>query len=180
MAAHEPDMPIVNLELGQALMRQGRYREAVPVLRSAAEKEPTSPFPHYQLGLTLIQLEQFDAALQEMKAAAACTPNSAQYHFYVASLETRTLNLPEAKKEYEKAIELDPNYFDAYLNYGRVLLMEGHADEGLVKLAQAVKLRPQSPEAHTSLAEGYAQIGETAKANRERALAEHLTEDTNP
>jgi choline-sulfatase len=180
LAADERDIPTIDLELGQALFHQGQYREAVPVLRSAAEKDPTSPFPHYQLGLTLIQLEQFSDALQEMKAAAACTPNSAQYHYYVGSLETRMLNLAEAEKEYEKAVELDPNYFDAYLSYGRVLLMEGHVDAALVKLVQAVKLRPQSAEAHSSLAEGYTQIGQTAKANRERALAKRLTEDTDP
>ena len=180
LATQEPDMSMVDLELGQALARQGRQQEAMPFLRAAAEKDPTSPFPHYQLAVNFIVLEQFSAALQEMRAAEACAPNSAQYHFFVASLQARILNLPEAEKEYDEALKLDPNYFDAYLNYGRVLLMEEHPDAALSKLLQAEKLRPQSADVHTALAELYVQIGDVAKAQRERALLKRLTENDMP
>ncbi len=180
LAAQEPDMPMLDLQLGKALARQGRQQEAVPFLRAAAEKDPASPFPHYQLAVNFIVLEQFSAALQEMKAAEACAPNSAQYHFFVASLQTRILNLPEAEKEYEEALKLDPDYFDAYLNYGRVLLTEEQRDAALSKLLRAEKLRPQSEEVHATLAELYAQIGEAAKAEHERAVLKKLTEDDRP
>ena len=180
LAVHEPDMAMVDLELGQALARQGRDQEAVPFLRAAAQKDPTSPFPHYKLAVTFIVLEQFSAALQEMKAAEACAPNSAQYHFFVASLQTRTLNLPEAEKEYERALQLDPDYFDAYLNYGRVLFMEERPEAALSKLLQAAKLRPKSAEVHTSLAELYGHMGEAAKARRELAILKRLEQDDSP
>jgi Flp pilus assembly protein TadD len=58
------------------------------------------------------------------------------------------------------------------------MLMEGKTDAALSKILQAAELRPLSAEAHMSLAAIYAQIGEIAKANRERALLKQLTEDS--
>jgi predicted Zn-dependent protease len=72
------------------------------------------------------------------------------------------------------ALKLDPDHFQANLRYGRMLFLEGHADAALAKLARAVKVNPDSAEAHGFLADAYQQLGQVENANRERAAAEQL------
>lgn len=174
----DPDAAAAYLEFGQALMHRKQYRDAVPLLRSAAEKFPDSMVTHLELGKALVSTGQFEAALPEMRAAAALKPESAQLHFYVAAVQTRLKHLPEAVSEYEKALELDPDHFDANLTYGRLLLLQGHPDAALPRLGRAVKVNPESPEAHRALADVYEKLGQVENAARERAEAEQLKPQT--
>jgi arylsulfatase A-like enzyme/Flp pilus assembly protein TadD len=170
----EPDMGSGYLELGRALVHIKRDEEAVPVLRTAVEKLPDSGLAHYEFGLLLVKTRDWEAALREMQSAVVCTPGSALMHFDLAAIQTRLKHLPEATKEYEKALELDPDYFQANLTYGRLLLLEKDPDAALPKLARAVKVNPDSAEAHSFLADAYQQLGQVENANRERAAAAQL------
>jgi Tfp pilus assembly protein PilF len=129
---------------------------------------------HYELGLLLVKTHDWEAALHEMQAAVVCTPGSALMHFDLAAIETRLNHVPEATKEYEKALQLDPDYFQANLTYGRLLLLEKDPDAALPKLMRAVKVSPDSAEAHEFLANAYQQLGQAENAERERAKAEQL------
>ena len=180
MAAHESDVPQVYLQLGQALIHLKRYEEAIPFLRTAAEKAPQSSESYYQLGVAYVNLEQYRNALEAMQAAVTRNPNSPQYHLRVAYLQNQLLNLPEAEKEYKKTLELDPEYFEAHLEYGKSLELQGRIKAAVAEFAEAAKLRPESPEPHTSLAEIYAQIGDVTKADRERALVQRLRDNRIP
>jgi tetratricopeptide (TPR) repeat protein len=146
----------------------------LPILRRAVEKLPDSSTAHYQLGLALAKTGQWEAALSEIQAAAERNPTSAQMHYYLAAVHNRLQHLPEAAAEYEMALKLDPNHFQANLRYGRMLFLEGHADAALPKLAHAVMVNPDSAEAHAFLADAYQQLGQVENANRERAAAEQL------
>jgi serine/threonine protein kinase/Flp pilus assembly protein TadD len=63
-------------------------------------------------------------------------------------------NFPEAEREFEKAIELSPNYPNSHDGYGFYLKAVGRHAEAIEKCKQAQKLDPLSPFAHVSL--GYA------------------------
>jgi choline-sulfatase len=162
------------LEFGRALNHRQKYQEAVPILRTAVEKMPESSMAHYELGLALVKLEQWEAALPEVQAAVDHKPDSAQLHYDLAVVSSHLKHLPEAAKEYEKTLELDPDHFEANLMYGRLLLLEGHPEAALPKLSLAVKVGPESAEAHGFLAVAYQRLGKTADAERERAEAVKL------
>ncbi len=53
-------------------------------------------------------------------------------------------NRAEAERELRKAIELNPNYSTAYLNYGLSLLTESRFDDALTQLRKAKQLEPTS------------------------------------
>jgi arylsulfatase A-like enzyme/Flp pilus assembly protein TadD len=162
------------LEFGKSLVHLGKYQDALPILRSAVEKLPDTSTAHFQLGLALAKTGQWEAALPEIQAAAERNPTSAQMHYYLAAVHNRLQHLPEAAAEYEMALKLDPDHFQANLRYGRMLFLEGHGDAALPKLAHAVKVNPDSAEAHAFLADAYQQLGQVENANRERAAAEQL------
>lgn len=162
------------LEFGKALIHLQKYSEALPVLRGAVEKVPESSSAHYQFGLALARTGQWEAALPEMKAAVEHDPASAQMHYYLAAVENRLKHLPEAASEYEKALQLAPDHFQANLRYGRLLFLEGDAAAALPKLSRAAKVEPTSAEAHVFLADAYQKLGQVQNANRERAKAAEL------
>ena len=162
------------LDFGRALIHNGEYQEAVPILRNAIEKAPDSSLAHSELGIALIKQGQWDAALPEMQAAVDHQPTSAKFHFYLAGVHVRLNQFPEAAKEFEKALELEPDHFQANLTYGRLLLREGHLDAALPKLSRAAKLVPDSAEAHAFLAVAYEKLGQTQNASEERAKAARL------
>jgi arylsulfatase A-like enzyme/Flp pilus assembly protein TadD len=168
------DAGIAYLEFGRALLHREQFKEALPILRTALEKLPNSSMAHYELGVALAKTEQWDAALPVLQAAVKEKPISPQLHFDLATVYLHLKEMPEASKEYEKTLELDPDHFQANLTYGRLLLLEGHPDSALPRLSQAVKVDPESEEAHGFLAVAYQKLGQVQDAERERAKAAQL------
>jgi arylsulfatase A-like enzyme/Tfp pilus assembly protein PilF len=170
----EPDMASGYLELGRALAHRKQYQEALPLLSTATEKLRDSGIAHYEYGLALIAAGQWEAALGEMQAAVVCTPNSALLHFDLAAVDIHLKHIPEATAEYEMALKLNPDYFEANLIYGRLLLQQGRAAAALPRLSKAAKVEPKSADAHWFMAKAYQQLGEEQDAERERAKAVQL------
>ena len=138
------------------------------------EKMPDSGMAHSELGLLLIRMGQWQPALAELRAAVVCTPGSALFRFDVAAVYTHLKQVPEASVEFEKALEIDPDYFEANLTYGRLLLSEGQTDAAVAKLTRAVKIAPDSADAHAFLAEAYDKLGQAQNASEERMKAARL------
>ena len=138
------------------------------------QKKRRTGTAHSELGLLLIKTGQWQGALTEMKAAVACVPASPLFHFQLAAVYMHLKQLPEASSEYEKALAIDPGYFEANLMYGSLLLSKDHADAGLSKLTRAVNNDPNFPEAHAFLAEAYEKLGPTRNSSEERAKAAQL------
>jgi tetratricopeptide (TPR) repeat protein len=65
-------------------------------------------------------------------------------------------NLTESNKEFQRAIELDPNYATAHQWYGNGnLLTMGRFDEGIAEMKRAEELDPLSLVINTALGNGY-------------------------
>ncbi|MGH7889728.1 MAG: tetratricopeptide repeat protein, partial [Thermodesulfobacteriota bacterium] len=60
--------------------------------------------------------------------------------------------LGKALSEYQKAIDLDPNYASAYTDLGITLLYMNKLDESMAKLKKAISLNPNYPDAYYHLA----------------------------
>ncbi|MGQ0542982.1 MAG: tetratricopeptide repeat protein, partial [Blastocatellia bacterium] len=84
-------------------------------------------------------------------------------------------NWTDAEKSLQRAIELDPNYSDAFLRYGYFLTNFGRFDEALEKLGKARELNPLSPivQANTGLAYLCARQYPQAIEQLERTAAEN-------
>jgi Tfp pilus assembly protein PilF len=99
---------------------------------------------------------------------------SAMMHFYLALVYQRTSRDPEAEKEFQGALRLDPNHFPANLLLGRLLVGQQRPAEALPYLRKAVKLRPDSIDAHGFLSNAYRELGQDTNARREFSEAERI------
>lgn len=68
----------------------------------------------------LLADEKQDQAIGLLEEAIANEPEKAEYHFVLGTAKDKIKDIAGAQVAYEKAIELNPEYFDAYFNLGAV------------------------------------------------------------
>lgn len=128
-------------------------------------------------------------AVAEAEAALERNPDSAGANFVYFAAKGRLLladglarNLMELReldrKHLDRAIELDPKYFNALAAKGGVLLdlprlLGGDPAEGLRLLKQANALNPGGPGTRISLAKALARNGQVEEARKHVRIAAH-------
>ena len=78
----------------------------------------------------------------------------------------------EAIAHYRRALEINPDYFEAHHNLGVVLFGRGQVDEAVIHYRKALNINPDCLEARCNLGTALASRGqvEEALANYEKAL----------
>src|SRR5438132_715070 len=71
--------------------------------------------------------------------------NRAAAHFTLGVLRQMQNRLPEAQKEFETAVSLDPSNARAQLHLGETRLFLGEPEAGIAPLEQAIRLAPDGP-----------------------------------
>ena len=78
----EPDKASIREELGRALFRSQRYREAAAEFGAVAESAPTNDYAHFCLGRALQQLGRHGEACRPLAIAACLRPERPEYRRY--------------------------------------------------------------------------------------------------
>jgi tetratricopeptide (TPR) repeat protein len=100
--------------------------KALALVRQAKERFPENPdFPKYEIGL-LIDLNRVDEAKVGLEKAVQNEPDNKIYHFYLGYVNSRLEHWDEAKKNFENALKIDPNYFDAQYYLAQVYLIDAN------------------------------------------------------
>ena len=76
---------------------------------------------------------------------------------------------------YKEAVELDPNYFDAWHALGMAYLRAGRVQDAIAAGKRAVEINSNDMLAHTSLSMYYLKAGDKAAAEKEKGLATVLS-----
>jgi len=91
-------------------------------------------------------------------------PKTAQEHFNVAVNEDHQNQLDKAIAEYQKALELQPNWALAHFRMAQDCQKQGHTDEAIEHWTLATKYDPQFYAAYDMLSAAYAREGNLKKA----------------
>jgi len=95
--------------------------KALSVVREAKAKFPkNADFPKVEIGL-LIDLKRIDEAKSGLEAAIQKEPNNKVLHFYLGYTNASLNKLDDAKKNYEDALKIDPQYFEAQLYLAKLM-----------------------------------------------------------
>jgi arylsulfatase A-like enzyme/Tfp pilus assembly protein PilF len=175
----DPNVGMVYLELGNALLQGRQTVDAIPVLRKATELMPDAGPAHARLGLALMDQKDWAGAIVEFKAALAHAhaQDDADLHLNLGIALARNSRVLDAASELETAAKLDPLSFRANLEAGRILGMQGDPAAALPYLQQAALLDPNSEDAHHFLANVYRRLGKEDDADREQDQADRLKEE---
>src|SRR5579872_1292956 len=151
-AAH-PDDPRATYLLGQMLLANNRYDEAVGLLKPEVDRLRAANADAAQVALletteasALLQLKRTDEALATLKDAAARAPDDTTVLFQYGAALDRAGRAADAEKAFRDVIAKDPLDAGA-LNYlGYMLAERGtYLDEAVSLIQRALKVEPNNP-----------------------------------
>jgi TolB-like protein/Tfp pilus assembly protein PilF len=162
--------PTENWEAHQ-LYLQGRYlwnrrtagnlKKALAYFQQAAEKDPSYALAYAGIADTYAVMPAYSAcspqdclprARTAAEKALELDDSLAEAHASLGFILIHYFEIAASTKEFERAIELNPNYATAHQWYARgALLMVGEFDHAIAEAKRAVEVDPVSPIIHADL-----------------------------
>jgi predicted CXXCH cytochrome family protein len=139
-------------QLAQALIDQGRFAQAVQVLRPAAAVPPADDGLFAELGDAYLHLRQFDLARQALQRAIEIDPEQPEARNFLGLMALKKDDAAEAEARFRDAVRYRPDYAEAYNNLGNVLAANHQYAEAAYDFQRAIAIDPQNAEAHHSYA----------------------------
>ncbi len=128
---------------------------------------PDMPNVHYAYGVYLLR-EEPDKAIEEFKKEIARSPGHVPSILQIAFEYIERSDWESAKPWAQQAVELAPREFPQRQAYGQVLLELGDVPGAIEQLETGLKVAPESPTLHFTLARAYQKAGRNEEAERER------------
>ncbi len=98
---------------------------------------------------------------------AATPAGEAKQHYNKGVEYGQQGRFDDAIAEYSKAIELDPNFAEAYSNRGNAYRALGEIQRAIADYAEAILLNPQDAGTYASRALAYTSLGKTRAAEQD-------------
>ena len=111
--------------IGSNYLALDNNEKALEFIRQASAANPTDYNLIIEEGTIYFKMGDNAKYMEKLEEAVQIKPDEAELHYVIGTiiLESEE-NLDKAKKHFEKAIELDANYANAYLNMGALLFQE--------------------------------------------------------
>src|SRR6266542_1689445 len=173
LARVAPDSPWTHQAAGEANESQGLYEAAVREYREVLAQDPRRPGIHLRIGRTLLARaaatpEEGPAAafraeaVKELEQELALDPTNATAAYELGEIHRRAGALEEARKLFEAAVEHYPDFEQAQLGLGRVLLATGKLEAAVAHLRKAIALDPENDVSYYQLSRAYQALGNAA------------------
>ncbi len=177
-----PKSPRMLAALGASLFGAALYDEAALRLCDASDLNPTEPEPYIFMGK--IERESptpLPCVERKLARFLQKRPDSplANYLYAMAVWKRQEqradpLALQEVETLLTKAVTIDTNCVDAYLQLGILYSSQHNYEKSIGFYTKAIEVDPQSGEAHYRLGVAYDRTGEPQKAKREFALHDEI------
>ena len=118
--------------LGLIAHQTEHYQEAIDLIKKAINLRPEAIFYH-NLGMVYDKLEKEEESSESFLKAISINPsylNAELAYYNIASYLKDKGNLKESLEYYNKAIEANKDFAEAYWNRGLLLLISGRLEEG--------------------------------------------------
>ena len=134
---------------------------------------PRTPNVHYLYGVFLLR-DRPDQALDAFNEELRVSPNHARAMIQIAQEVLKRGDLDAALRWASQAVQIAPRNYVGRRTLGQIKLERNDVPGAIAELEAAVKLEPDSPSVHYTLARAYQRAGRAADARRERAAFSRL------
>ncbi|MBD2451337.1 tetratricopeptide repeat protein [Nostoc sp. FACHB-152] len=109
--AIKPDDEQIILQIGNALVRQNRFAEAIATYETALQSQPDNIDIHLALGKALEKAQKWDEAINAYKYAINLNPDYSWSHKHLGDILAERGHMNEASLCYHRALQLQPRIF---------------------------------------------------------------------
>lgn len=170
----DPNFAEVHANLGSLYAQQKQWKKSISCYRKAIEINPNLASAYRNLAKVFLQSGKPKLGANCWYEALTLDINwaTAEEHFTLGNTLLDMGKLDRAISCYQRAIQLQPNYANAYHNLGEVLSVQGKWEEAIATYRQAIEFNPNFEGSHYSLGKALASLnrGEEAIACYRRAI----------
>jgi tetratricopeptide (TPR) repeat protein len=159
-----PGYGLAFLWLGNVQERQGKLEEALAAYQKAAAADPSLSEAWFRWGIVLYQQGNLSRAQKCLEKAGDDFPQAAQRWWYLGNIAQTHHQSEKALEAFHRARELDPKFFPAYVEEGRLLIDSGRPQKAAQLLAKVVQSKPKWARARYYLGLAYFRSANTAEA----------------
>ena len=175
LARVAPDSIWMHLTAGEVQETQGGYEGAIREYSAALALDPTRPGVHFRLGRVrlaraIAASDTLTDARRDFEEELRIDPSSANAAYEIAEIHRKSGEFDEARQYFEAALKFYPDFEDALVGLGRMLVTLGKPDLALPRLQQAIALNPNNEVAWYHVAQAHRARGDAAA--QQAALAE--------
>ncbi len=166
------------LALGRARFGTGDAAGAVRAFRAAVALNPADARARFFLATALEDDGDTEGALNAYRELTARQPSAAEGHLGLGVLLIKRggAEAEAGLAELRRALEINPDLYEARVTLGRALVARGRAAESVEHLRRAAELAPGVPEPHYQLSLAYRRLGRREEAAAESAIVRQIHE----
>ncbi len=128
-----PDDVLAWKNLGNALLKQARFAEAITCYQQALTLDPTYAVASYNLGVVFHEQRQYTEAIVHYQHAIQLDPTDAAPHVNLAVILEEQGRFAASLLHYQQAATLDPECAEIHWNQALILLRQGDWQHGWEK-----------------------------------------------
>jgi len=155
------------LRQANSAVRERRFEEAIPILKTVLAGDPKNAFATLILGSTYMGQGSSREAIGQFKRYLELVPTSSYAHQWIAICHVRLGEREQALREAEAALALDPKFTDARVLKAGVLASRGEHAAAVTVLREAIATDPAKPMLRLDLAKILAEAGRRDEARAE-------------
>jgi Tfp pilus assembly protein PilF len=134
---------LASMNLGSALAKQNRTREAIRYFHEALESGHLRPEQvHSNLGLAYASVGDKEKALQHYQAAVQINPHDAEAYLHLGLFWLHEKNFEESLKHSLRALEIKQDSEKAHNTIGVALLQQGQQEAAAGHFREALRINP--------------------------------------
>lgn len=145
---------------------QNNFNETERRFLNAIKLTDTIPDIYLDAGIFLIQSRKFDMAANIFEIGQKKFPQMSEFHYFLG-LSLEPSEPKKAKEAYYRALKLNSNYLECYIQLGVIFDRLGKKDSSDISYKKALKIEPSNPLANNNYAFSLSERGvELEKAEK--------------
>jgi protein O-mannosyl-transferase len=163
--------------LGNALLDEGKYEEAVDRYNNALRIIPSYVLSYNNRGNAYTKLGQYQLAMNDCNEAIRLNPDDFLGYFNRGNVYKKIGQYQHALEDYNKAIRLNPDNSTIYFNRGNTYISLGQYQTAIEDFNKVILLNPASFDTYNNRAFIYVKLGQYQQALEDYSQAILLKPD---
>jgi tetratricopeptide (TPR) repeat protein len=172
-----PGITGLDVNLGLAASRSGRYEQSISPLSRALRSNPTNFELRSGLAVSLFNTKDFSGVLTVLGSATDQTAESAQLAYIYAASLVKTGNIDAGMKRLLAIEQVNPQLANVHTTLGEGYALHKDYARAVAQLQTSIRLNPDNAMAHSLLGSIELNLGELHRAIQSLEMATKL--DTN-